>query len=328
MVWNKDDHNGAPLAMGTHTFPFQFHLPLDLPSSFEGTVGLVRYELYGRIATHVSKFDHVVEIAVPVMGIVDINSIPSLLRPTRIQLQKRLWSFCCRLSRVSMTVDLRRTAYCVGENIALNVSLENGSSHAVTISATLKQKVTYTAKGGRRRYNRAAVVKVTSRPIPPLVSTVWPTNLRIPSDEAPTQDFQLVNIAYSVKVIGSIPWAGRLVAKIPVIVGNVPFGEKLDWEGQQYGMETQLSGTGIYSSGTRMQSSADDVTMFPFPSTTSLLPGEGRENPHFTLPVTLSLSSSSSSSASQNSIKDDVHMPRPLSDETTPTTRPLTHTTV
>ena len=30
MVWNMDDHNGAPLAMGTHTFPFQFHLLLDL----------------------------------------------------------------------------------------------------------------------------------------------------------------------------------------------------------------------------------------------------------------------------------------------------------
>ena len=137
MVWNKDDHNGAPLAMGTHTFRFQFHLPLHLPSSFEGTVGSVRYELYGRIATHVSKFDHVVEIAIPVMGIVDINSIPSLLRPARIQLQNRLWSFCCCLSRVSMTVDLGRTAYCMGENIALNVSLENGSSHDVTISATL-----------------------------------------------------------------------------------------------------------------------------------------------------------------------------------------------
>ena len=262
MVWNKDDHNGAPLATGMHPFPFQFHLPLDLPSSFEGTVGSVRYELYGRIATHVSKFDHVVELAVPVMGIVDINSMPTLLRPARIQLQRRLWSFCCHLSRVSMTVDFGRTAYCVGEDIALNVSLENGSSHAVTISATLKQKITYTAKRGKKRYNRATVVKVTSRPIPPLVSTVWPTNLRIPSDEAPTQDFQLINIAYSVKVVGSIPWVGGLVTKIPVVIGNVPFGEKLSWEGQGCGAETQLPRTGTYSLRTGAQLPADEATTF------------------------------------------------------------------
>lgn len=277
MVWNKDDHNGCPLPAGTHSFPFRFLLPPNIPSSFEGTVGWVRYDLYGRIATSVLKHDHVVEIDIPVMEIVDINREPALLMATKILSHKRIWNLCCRVSHITMTVDMTRTGFCVGEDIPLNVSLENGSSHEVTITATLKQTITYTAKRGKKQYDKATVIKVSSNPIAPQTSTVWPTNLKVPLDEATTQNYGLVNIAYSIKVVGSVPWAGCLVARIPVVIGNIPYGESLtNWEGMQ------------------PSQSQDDLQFCPHPSTVSLISGT---NPHFTFEAhpTTSFSSSSSS---------------------------------
>jgi hypothetical protein len=229
MLWTKEDSSDrlALFPAGRHSFPFRFLLPQKIPSSFEGRVGWVRYELLGRIVTGVMKVEHLVEIELPVLEILDINQHPNLLSPKSVAIQKKVWSFPCTLANVSMVVGLTRSGFCIGEDVPLNVALENGSRYEVTLAAVLRQKVTYTAKKNRRQYDKATVVQVTSQRFAPRTSTIWPTNLRVPLEEATTQDYETINVQYRIKVVASVGWGQTLVAKIPITIGNIPFRDSL-----------------------------------------------------------------------------------------------------
>ena len=47
-VWSKEDYSGD-LAIGDHTYPFEFQLPDDAPASFESCVDNVRYEINAKV---------------------------------------------------------------------------------------------------------------------------------------------------------------------------------------------------------------------------------------------------------------------------------------
>lgn len=227
MLWNREDAGSSTMAAGHHSFPFVFVLPYHIPSSFEGRVGWVRYELLGRIVTGVMRKEHSVEIDIPVMEIIDMNGDPFLTVPANIQVQKRVWSFLCTFANVCMLVNMPRTGFCVGEDIPLNVSLENSSRHEIVITAILKQKITYTSKRNKRQFDKATVVRVSSCPIGPRTSTIWPTNLQVPQGEATSQSYDPIHIGYRIKVVASVAWGQVLVAKIPITIGNIPYGDSL-----------------------------------------------------------------------------------------------------
>ena len=47
-LWTADQSPGGHLAPGQYSFPFRFDIPSSAPSSFEGTVGSIRYELHAQ----------------------------------------------------------------------------------------------------------------------------------------------------------------------------------------------------------------------------------------------------------------------------------------
>lgn len=64
---------------GTHQFPFEVPLPIELPSSFEGEHGYVRYCCKATIDKP-WKFDHEVKTAFTVLSRLDLNDEPEELR--------------------------------------------------------------------------------------------------------------------------------------------------------------------------------------------------------------------------------------------------------
>lgn len=64
------------LPPGRYTYPFQFQLPLDLPSSFEGEHGHVRYWVKGTIEKP-WKYDHMTKAVFTVIGVLDLNTVPT-----------------------------------------------------------------------------------------------------------------------------------------------------------------------------------------------------------------------------------------------------------
>ena len=64
---------------GHYEYPFRFLVRTDLPSSFESTVGHVRYTLRANIDRS-WKFDHVLREALTVVGCLDLNREAPALR--------------------------------------------------------------------------------------------------------------------------------------------------------------------------------------------------------------------------------------------------------
>lgn len=72
----SEGRSTSSLSAGRHTFPFCFVLPEDLPSSFEGVHGYVRYVVKA-IIDRPWKFDHTTKCNFTVIGILNLNSEPN-----------------------------------------------------------------------------------------------------------------------------------------------------------------------------------------------------------------------------------------------------------
>ncbi|KAK7473577.1 hypothetical protein BaRGS_00035180 [Batillaria attramentaria] len=72
-IWPGQGSDTTKLPAGRHTFPFCFVLPPNLPSSFEGAHGYVRYSVKG-IIDKPWKFDHTTKRPFTIIGILDLNA--------------------------------------------------------------------------------------------------------------------------------------------------------------------------------------------------------------------------------------------------------------
>jgi hypothetical protein len=65
-----------PLSPGEHIYPFCFRLPYNLPSSFEGKAGYVRYTIRG-IIDRPGEVDYITKRAFTVIAPLDLNTQPN-----------------------------------------------------------------------------------------------------------------------------------------------------------------------------------------------------------------------------------------------------------
>ena len=71
------DNEQNNLPPGLHKFPFQIQLPLDLPPSFEGAYGFIRYTTKATIDVP-WKFDHHTKRAFTVIPELDLKQEPDI----------------------------------------------------------------------------------------------------------------------------------------------------------------------------------------------------------------------------------------------------------
>ena len=225
VVWSKQQSRNRILHPGPYSFPFQFTIPNQrLPPTFRGTDGLIWYGVEGRIGTGALKFDHVVRAELPSVEVVDIN-FPRFQAPARQEGTKTICCLCCASGPVTLTAEIPRTGFCLGEFIPLNVNLENGSNRRIQLSATLHQRVVYYAEGGHRSYGGGRVVRLLSERLQPRTPTLWsPGNkLIIPlTTETTMTSCDIILVGYVLKVSAQISGANSLSVEIPILIGNVP----------------------------------------------------------------------------------------------------------
>ena len=227
-LWTADESPDGRLAPGQYSFPFRFDIPPNAPSSFEGTVGSIRYELHGRIGTGLLKFDRKIAFRVPVRQVVRISD-PRLLQPARQEVHKTLGYLLRSSAPIVLAVTVPKAGYCVGERVPVHVYIENGSSCRVTLSASLRQSVVYTAEG-RRQNSKRTLLHIESDRIAPHVTHEWDSTLNFPATEVlDERSCFIIQMSYYLKVAALIPWGINLSAKIPLMLGNVrvqpPLGE-------------------------------------------------------------------------------------------------------
>ena len=80
---------------GTYTWPFQFQIPSNVPSSFQGRHGQIQYALEATVKRS-WKFDYTTMVPFTVNSIVDLNTWPGVVQPVNMQDHKYICCLCCK----------------------------------------------------------------------------------------------------------------------------------------------------------------------------------------------------------------------------------------
>ena len=219
MLWTCQQTPDGKLGVGKYSWPFSFTIPPVAPSSFEGTLGNVRYLLEARVKTSVLKFDHVVEVRIPVQQLVSVSN-PRLMLPQRFEAEKTLCCLSCASGAITMNATIPKTGFILRESFSLHVSIENGSNRRITLNASICQWVIYKVKS-HQNTSKKTLVSYASDPIEPHASREWDPLIEIPVTEI-IHEWSCKNIQtqYSLVVSAKIPRALDLNRAIPLQLGN------------------------------------------------------------------------------------------------------------
>lgn len=131
ILFIPEKNSDIVIPAGTHEYPFTFELPENLPSSFEGPFGHVRYDIEG-VVKRSWKFDYNTKILFTVNALVDLNLQRLYLEPIDSLKEKSIMCLCCKEGPISMRVEMKRSGYVAGEIINFTVHSSNYSSRPVS----------------------------------------------------------------------------------------------------------------------------------------------------------------------------------------------------
>ncbi|XP_045776137.1 arrestin domain-containing protein 17-like isoform X2 [Maniola jurtina] len=193
------------IGVGQHEYSFQFHLPNNCPSSFEGDYGHIRYEIKA-VVDRAFKFDQEKKIAVRVMCPLDLNLEPYCREPIELQFEET-YCCCCSTSGVcDVSVKLPVAGYCPGQVIPVEVVCSNkGGVQIDDIKLYITKKVVFiaTSEPGRRKC-KDTVVEIKKGPIPGNTNRNWTVEMEVPAmDVYNLSHCQYIKLEYAFKVVVS-----------------------------------------------------------------------------------------------------------------------------
>ncbi|KAG5679842.1 hypothetical protein PVAND_009379 [Polypedilum vanderplanki] len=115
------------LPAGSHTYPFTCALPPQLPSSFEGDLGYVRYTIKVTL-DRPWKFDQDTKMAFTVISPVDLNNMEKAAEPFKLPMEKTFCCWCCASAPLSVIISVPVTGYVSGQSIPILAEIDNQSN--------------------------------------------------------------------------------------------------------------------------------------------------------------------------------------------------------
>ena len=149
VLWNQEQIPNRVLNPGQYVLPFRFVLRRGLPRSFAGPHGYIRYTVEAKLLKGLLHINKKVSVFIQVVNRVNIN-VPALMSPARFEKERTICCLCCASPSISLTVNVPRIGFCIGEGIPLTASVDNGSGRIITLRATVYKVVTFHAQGRTR----------------------------------------------------------------------------------------------------------------------------------------------------------------------------------
>eukprot|EP00794_Sanderia_malayensis_P020080 gene20080-22050_t len=193
---------------GRFSYPFVFVIPPNLPTSFVGAHGHIKYGLKANIERP-WRFDHNIQQPLQVIETIDTNQ-PHFLANPGGSVSKEIG---CVLPPGILTLDVQfcRSAFCPGESIMINAIADNQShTTMIGIYGKLYKIIKYHASNETRTEKK--LISFTSGPriLPGWVGTFDNQALAIPATE-PTIDTNVIKCQYIVQVEVDVPCHVALV---------------------------------------------------------------------------------------------------------------------
>ncbi|EYB91709.1 hypothetical protein Y032_0203g1849 [Ancylostoma ceylanicum] len=226
VAWSSPTGDMEVFPADSYQYPFSFKLPQELPPSFEGSYGYVRYMVkieLDRPWYRINKRDSKVFTVVPMF---DLNTISQAILPAKELKVKKLGIILFRHGEVTVECETARGGFVPGEMIVVSTRIINDSSKDI-VKAQLKlieistdrqagQPSSATAEIGDRGAEEVHIAKRSKGNVE--------LYLQVPST-VPSFDYcPIIKVEYVVEVkfesTGSLN--SNIDASIPVVIGTVP----------------------------------------------------------------------------------------------------------
>ena len=235
VLWESSQSPDETLERGRYTYPFEFVLPENCPSSFRSHVGRIYYKIKGLISTGQFKFDIKVNQYFDVVKCVSIDQSLTQ-KDINVEKKKQVGFSCCGCGVITFSAQLPCDGFSVGQEIPVQVNVENGSGRLIKIRARLIERITYITTRKRRTSENEIAVKLSESLRSHAFSYWTSSNFLVPQIRPAITSSKIIKSQYMVRVTVVIPWALNSSIDIPVTIGNVSHGQE----------ETQFSTLNVF----------------------------------------------------------------------------------
>ncbi|CAF0904985.1 unnamed protein product [Brachionus calyciflorus] len=222
---SKQPNSDLYLEIGDYSYPFDIVLPPNLPTSFEHTVGQVRYSLYGTVDIPWA-FDKHTTRSFTVVSHLDLNANPALRQGFGVSDEKVLCCGPCKSDPIIANFNILKSGYVPGEAIVFNATMDNKSSREIKeMSVNLIQVMRFHAT----RKTRTCVRNVAQIKFPKHVDErtveTWQNSVLVipPVCSSSNGTCRIIEVGY--KVVFNFDASGIAVSKdldIPIVIGTIP----------------------------------------------------------------------------------------------------------
>lgn len=220
VAWTNSKSENGTLPAGTHVFPFSFTLPVRCPSSFQDDIGTISYSVQGKVTSDWPKLDHGVFHEIKVLKEISTD-ILAVQRPVQEGKQKKIGFWCGGYGMISYVVQLPCVGFHVGEEIPIQVTIDNGSRRPIRVKAALVLRMAYLAPSALKLLNKFLFVKKSAL-LSAHSTAVWsPSKFIVPEIQSAITWSNIIKSFYCVWITVEIPWALDSSLRIPILIGNV-----------------------------------------------------------------------------------------------------------
>ena len=219
---------GRQLQPYNYSFTFALQLPLQLPSSFIGTVGKITYLV--RANVHRAGMHLATKVTMPfsVVGIKNLNHFPQLQRPLSLENHKKFGMLFWKSKPLTAQISINKQAFVSGENILVSGLIENESDTKIThCDLKLIKLVQYHARG-KTRSDKQTVYKCSQPGIDKESKANWRNvSVFVPSIPPSLLDgCSIIDIKYFLE-IRIVPPGMHFALELTfnITIGTIPYHE-------------------------------------------------------------------------------------------------------
>jgi hypothetical protein len=140
--------------IGEHNYPFEFDLPVNLPTSFKHDFGNISYMLTATIDVPWSFNKHSVK-HFTVLSQCDLNGHPELSRPVKANDSKKMSLFGGKNASMTIELNLNKSGFVCSERLPFTAMIDNKSDQEIgSRIALLVQKMRFNANGISKDFER------------------------------------------------------------------------------------------------------------------------------------------------------------------------------
>ena len=215
------------LGKGAHEFSFNYLLPTNLPSSFQGVYGSVIYLL--KVVVQPEDERQSTMSSEPFL-VLRRDPLPeNLYRETKLKKSKTLINLC-NAGEIKINVKLNKIAGVPGENLYVNAEVTNWSAREISlIQATLVMTSTYYARGSQVVFRQIISKRNDSYDVPQLKGRRW-RRVRmtvppyIPDSTLEYCNIMVVDYMFQFRVVLGDKNGHDIIVETPITIGGHPVG--------------------------------------------------------------------------------------------------------